>query len=163
MALIAESSNTSILGMPDSDITIPYPIPSSTFRSLGTVDNSEIISLMQIMDHFAQSILQLSREFQALFDGVLAKTNLLWNKIDSTLSAWDIPIEHSNIPMLRQSIIPGLPTLSNNTKLLKIEADETMEWCVNDVAQDQSLVSNFCAIAPKIKSACNSGSTDPLV
>jgi hypothetical protein len=118
---------------------------------------------MQRMDHSAPSILQLSREFQALLDGVLAKANLLWYKIDSAPCAWNIPIEHSNIPMLRQSIISGLSTLSNITKLPNIEADEIMEWCVNDVAHDQSLVSNFCAIAPRIKSARNSGSTDPLV
>jgi hypothetical protein len=130
---------------------------------LAMVDSSEIISLMQCIDHSAHSILQLPREFQALLDGVLAKANLLWNKIDSAPCAWNIPIEHSNIPMLRQSIISGLSTLSNNTKLLDIEADEIMEWCVNDVAHDQSLVSNFCDIAPSIKSARNSGSTDPLV
>ncbi len=59
------------------------------------VDNSEIISLMQRMDHLAHSILQFLREFQALLDGVLAKANLLWYKIDSAPSAWDIPIEHS--------------------------------------------------------------------
>ncbi len=82
------------------------------------MDNSEIISLMQRMDHLAHSVLQLSREFQALLDGVLAKANLLWNKIDSAPCAWNIPIEHSNIPMLRQSIISGLSTLSNNIKLL---------------------------------------------
>ncbi len=67
----------------------------------------------------------LSREFQALLAGVLAKANLLWNKIDSAPSAWNIPIEHSNIPTLCQSIISGLSTLSNNTKLLNIEADKS--------------------------------------
>jgi hypothetical protein len=158
MALIAESSNTCIPSMPDSDIIIPYPIPSSAFRSLTTVDNSEIISLMQHMDHSAHSILQLSREFQALLDGVPRTLPRLLG-----VSAWNIPIEHSNIPMLCQSIISGLSTLSNNTKLLNIEADEIMEWCVDDVAHDQSLVSNFCAIAQRIESACNSGSIDPLV
>jgi hypothetical protein len=163
MALIAESSNTSIPSTPNSNITIPYPIPSSAFRSLAMVENSEIISLMQRMDHSAHSILQLSREFQALLDGVLAKANLLWNKIESAPSAWNIPIKHSNIPTLCQSIISGLSTLSNNTKLLNIEADEIMEWCVDYDAHDQSLVSNFCAITPRIESARNSGSTDPLV
>jgi hypothetical protein len=43
-------------------------------------DNSEIISLMQRIDHLAHSILQLSRKYQALLDGVLSKANLLWNQ-----------------------------------------------------------------------------------
>jgi hypothetical protein len=68
-------------------------------------------------------------------------------------SSWKIPIQYWDIPSLRNSIHSGLSTLINHAKLLNKKADDMMESCVDEVAANPSLSSDFHTMASKIEHA----------
>ena len=84
---------------------------------------------------------------------MLVTAQHLWIQVDMAPSSLDIPIQHWDIPSLRNSIHSGLSTLINHAELLNKEADDMMESCVDEVAANPSFLSDFCTMASKIEHA----------